>query len=152
MIGKCFFVLCALSLVFGAACGNITEVSNAALDGAAASVELTLTLVGNMCLWCGIMEVLRRPARQIADRVLDVLEQTTPELVADISKNGILLTGGGSQLWGMDQVLRDRTEMNCVVADDADSCVAYGCGKSLGWMNHMQEGTINISRRRLLKE
>lgn len=98
------------------------------------------------------MEVLRRPARQIADRVLDVLEQTTPELVADISKNGILLTGGGSQLWGMDQVLRDRTEMNCVVADDADSCVAYGCGKSLGWMNHMQEGTINISRRRLLKE
>lgn len=52
----------------------------------------------------------------------------------------------------MDQVLRDRTEMNCVVADDADSCVAYGCGKSLGWMNHMQEGTINISRRRLLKE
>ena len=99
-----------------------------------------------------IMEVLRRPARQIADRVLDVLEQTTPELVADISKNGILLTGGGSQLWGMDQVLRDRTEMNCVVADDADSCVAYGCGKSLGWMNHMQEGTINISRRRLLKE
>lgn len=99
-----------------------------------------------------IMEVLRRPARQIADRVLDVLEQTTPELVADISKNGILLTGGGSQLWGMDQVLRDRTEINCVVADDADSCVAYGCGKSLGWMNHMQEGTINISRRRLLKE
>lgn len=99
-----------------------------------------------------IMEVLRRPARQIADRVLDVLEQTTPELVADISKNGILLTGGGSQLWGMDQVLRDRTEMNCVVADDTDSCVAYGCGKSLGWMNHMQEGTINISRRRLLKE
>ena len=99
-----------------------------------------------------IMEVLRRPARQIADKVLDVLEQATPELVADISKNGILLTGGGSQLWGMDQVLRDRTEISCVVADDADSCVAYGCGKSLAWMNHMQEGTINISRRRLLKE
>ena len=98
------------------------------------------------------MDVLRRPARQIADKVLDVLEQTTPELVADISKNGILLTGGGSQLWGMDQILRDRTEISCVVADDADSCVAYGCGKSLSWMNHMQEGTINISRRRLLKE
>ena len=99
-----------------------------------------------------LMDVLRRPARQIADKVLDVLEQTTPELVADISKNGILLTGGGSQLWGMDQILRDRTEISCVVADDADSCVAYGCGKSLSWMNHMQEGTINISRRRLLKE
>ena len=54
--------------------------------------------------------------------------------------------------YSKDQVLRERTEMNCVVADDADSCVAYGCGKSLAWMNHMQEGTINISRRRLLKE
>lgn len=74
MIGKCFFVLCALSLVFGAACGNITEVSNAALDGAAASVELTLTLVGNMCLWCGIMEVLRRAgAIRLLSRMLSPL-------------------------------------------------------------------------------
>lgn len=99
-----------------------------------------------------IMEALKRPARQITDKVLDVLEQTTPELVADIAHNGIVLTGGGSQIWGMDQLLRERTEMTCVLADDADSCVAYGCGKSLSWMNHMQEGTINIARRRLLKE
>lgn len=99
-----------------------------------------------------IMEILKRPARQIADKVLDVLEQTTPELVADIAKNGIVLTGGGSQLYGMDKVLQERTGMTCVLADDADSCVAYGCGKSLAWMNHMQEGTINIARRRLLRE
>lgn len=99
-----------------------------------------------------LMEVLKRPARQIVEKVMDVLEQTTPELVADIAKNGIVLTGGGSQLYGMDQLLQERTEMKCMVADDADSCVAYGCGKSLKWMNHMQEGTINLARRRLLSE
>ena len=99
-----------------------------------------------------LIEILRRPARQIMDKVLDVLESTTPELVADIARNGIVLTGGGSQLFGMDRLLCERTEMTCVVADDADSCAAYGCGKSLSWMNHMQEGTINLARRRLLKE
>lgn len=99
-----------------------------------------------------VMEALRRPARQIADKVLDVLEQTTPELVADISGNGIVLTGGGSQLYGLDQLIQERTEIRCMLADDADSCVAYGCGKSIAWMNHMQEDTINIARRRLLRE
>ena len=99
-----------------------------------------------------VMECLKRPARQICDKVLDVLEETTPELVADISKNGIVLTGGGAQIFGMAKLLQERTEINCMLADDADSCVAYGCGKSLAWMNHMQEDTINIARRRLLKD
>ncbi|MBO2527735.1 MAG: rod shape-determining protein [Clostridiales bacterium] len=99
-----------------------------------------------------VMECLKRPARQICDKVLDVLEETTPELVADISKNGIVLTGGGSQVYGMDKLLQERTEIKCMLADDADSCVAYGCGKSLAWMNHMQEDTINIARRRLLRD
>lgn len=99
-----------------------------------------------------IMEALKRPARQITDKVLDVLEQTTPELVADISKNGIVLTGGGSQIYGMNALLQERTEMKCMLADDADSCVSYGCGRSLAWINHMQEDTINIARRRLLRE
>ena len=99
-----------------------------------------------------MVEALRRPARQITDEVLSVLEQTTPELVADIARNGIVLTGGGSQIWGMDKLLSERTGMNCTVADDADSCVAYGCGKSLSWINRMQEGPINFARRKLLRE
>ena len=44
------------------------------------------------------------------------------------------------------------TKIPCVVADDADSCCAYGCGKSLGWIRQMQEGTINIARKKLLKD
>ena len=99
-----------------------------------------------------IFEVLRRPARQIADEVLSVLEETSPELVGDISVNGITLTGGGSQIWGMDKLLTERAGVPCSLADDPDSCVAYGCGKSLSWINHMQEGPINIARKRLMRE
>ena len=99
-----------------------------------------------------IWETLKRPARQITDEVLHVLEDTSPELVADLTKNGIVLTGGGSLLWGMDQLIAERTGLPCIIADDADSCVAYGCGKSRRWMNPMPEGPINSARRRLMKE
>ena len=98
-----------------------------------------------------IYDVLRRPARQIAEEVLSVLEMTSPELVSDISENGITLTGGGSQLWGMDKLLMDATGIMCTLADDADSCVAYGCGKSLAWITHMQEGPINIAKKRIMR-
>ena len=106
------------------------------------TVTLTSTEIG---------EVLRRPARMIADEVMAVLEQTSAELVSDISETGITLTGGCSQLYGFDALLMERTGINCTVADDPDSCTAYGCGKSLAWINHMQEGPINIARRRIMK-
>ena len=99
-----------------------------------------------------IFEVLRRPARQIVEEVRSVLEDTSPELVADISENGITLTGGGSQIYGMDKLLTERTGIICTLADDADSCVAYGCGKSLAWINHMSEGPINIARKRIMRQ
>ena len=98
-----------------------------------------------------IREPLFICAKQIADKVRAVLEETSPELVSDIFDSGITLTGGGSQLWGMDKMLSERTGVLCTVADDADSCVAYGCGKSLAWINHMQEGPINIARKRVMR-
>ena len=107
--------------------------------------ELTLTS-------SELYEPLLRAARQITDEVLSVLEDTSPELVSDIAENGITLTGGGSQLWGMTQLLAERTGIACALADDPASCVAYGCGKSLGWINHMSEGPINIARKRLLRD
>ena len=99
-----------------------------------------------------MLELLSRPARLIVDEILNVLELSSPELVADVSKNGIVLTGGGSLIWGMDRIIHERTEIPCMVADNAESCVALGCGKSLNWVNSMQEGTINIARRKLMKE
>ena len=98
-----------------------------------------------------IYEVLRRPARMIADEVMAVLEQTSPELVSDISENGITLTGGCCQIWGMTDLIVERTGIGCVLADDPDSCTAYGCGKSLAWINNMQEGPINIARKRAMR-
>ncbi len=99
-----------------------------------------------------IYEVLRRPAAQIVEELLSVLEDTSPELVGDIAKNGITLTGGCSQLTGMEQLLTECTGVSCRVADDPESCVAFGCGKSLGWINHMSEGPINIARKRIMRE
>ena len=98
-----------------------------------------------------LLEPLLRMARMISDEVLAVLEDSSPELVGDIAENGITLTGGGCQIWGMDRLLSERTGIACSIADDPESCVALGCGKSLAWINHMQEGPINIARKRLMK-
>ncbi len=97
-----------------------------------------------------LLDPMTRLARQIADQILSVLDDTSPELVGDIAGNGIVLTGGGSQIWGMDSFITRRTGIACTVADDPDSCAVYGCGKSLAWINHMNEGPINIARKRLL--
>ena len=97
-----------------------------------------------------VCEVLARMGRQIADEVISVLEDASPELVGDIAQSGILLTGGGSQIYGMDLLLTERTGVRCTLADDAASCVVYGCGKSLAWISQMTEGPINVARRRLL--
>ena len=99
-----------------------------------------------------IYTVLSRLAKQITDEVRSVLEDTSPELVGDIAENGITLTGGGSQISGMEQLLTEVTGIACTLADDPASCVAYGCGKSLGWINHMSEGPINIARKRIMRE
>ena len=98
-----------------------------------------------------LLEPLLRLGRMIGDEMLSVLEDTSPELVGDIAENGITLTGGGCQIWGLSQLITERTGIQCTIADDPASCVAYGCGKSLAWINHMNEGPINIARKRLLK-
>ena len=98
-----------------------------------------------------IYEVLQRHAAAIADEVTDVLSRTSPELVGDIAETGITLTGGCAQITGMKELIMEKTHIPCVVADDPASCAAYGCGKSLAWINHMQEGPINIARKRMMR-
>lgn len=95
---------------------------------------------------------LARLAKQIADAILSLLENTSPELVGDIVETGITLTGGGSLLAGMDLYLTEQIGVKCTIADDPDSCVAYGCGKSLAWINTMNEGPINIARKRIMRK
>ena len=58
MLGKVFGILCLIALISACLCGNLSEVANAIPDGAARAVEVTISLCGMMCLWCGMMEVL----------------------------------------------------------------------------------------------
>lgn len=76
-------------------------------------------------------EALEEPVFSIVDCVHSVLERTPPELAADIIDKGILMTGGGSLLHGLDQLIESRTNVPTRVAEDAISCVAKGTGKTL---------------------
>lgn len=95
-----------------------------------------------------MIEAFDDPVGQIMESIHGMLEHTPPELVADISRNGILLTGGGSLLWGFDQLVQSQTGIETHIADDALSCVVYGTGKVLDNLVNMQDGTLNFSRRK----
>ena len=95
-----------------------------------------------------MMDAFEEPVERIVEAIHSVLERTPPELVADISTNGIVMTGGGSLVDGFDKLVSARTGINTVIAEDAISCVALGTGKSLDSLNNMQDGTMNLSRRK----
>ncbi len=98
-----------------------------------------------------MIEALAEPISGILNGVCEVIEHTPPELLGDILKNGIVMTGGGSLLYGFDQLLTKVTGIKTRVADDAVSCVAIGTGKSLDNLDMLPEGTINLSRERKLR-
>jgi len=98
-----------------------------------------------------ILEAFEEVTINIIEAVHSVLEHTPPELVSDISTNGITLTGGGSLVYGFDKLLSSHTGIEAHIADDAVSCVAFGTGKALDNLSTMQEGTINISRKRQIQ-
>lgn len=81
-----------------------------------------------------IYEALSETAMTIVEEVRNVLEDTPPELVGDISAGGIVLTGGGALIYGMDRLIQNETGIRAYVAEDAESCVAYGTGKALEHM------------------
>ena len=94
-----------------------------------------------------MMEAFEDVSGRIVEAVHSVLERTAPELVGDIATNGILMTGGGSLVYGFDKLIESKTGIHTRVADDAISCVAYGTGKALDNIDSMQDGTMNLSRR-----
>jgi rod shape-determining protein MreB len=78
-----------------------------------------------------IVEALAEGVGQIKLAVMSALEQTAPELSADIIDEGITLTGGGALLGKLDQALSEETGLPVRVADDALTCVAMGAGRAL---------------------
>ncbi len=82
-----------------------------------------------------ILEALQEPLQGIVGAVKGALEQTPPELGADVAERGIVLTGGGAMLRDLDKLLMEETGLPVVVADDPLTCVARGGGRVLELMD-----------------
>jgi rod shape-determining protein MreB len=78
-----------------------------------------------------ILEALSEPLNQIVIAVKNALEQTPPELAADIAERGLVLTGGGALLRDLDRLLSEETGLPVYIAEDPLSCVVRGCGEAL---------------------
>jgi rod shape-determining protein MreB len=78
-----------------------------------------------------VREAVREPVTTIVETVRTCLERTPPELAADIVENGLVLTGGGALLRGLDELLRKETGLPVTVAENPLSCVVLGVGKML---------------------
>ncbi|MGE5329185.1 MAG: rod shape-determining protein [Deltaproteobacteria bacterium] len=78
-----------------------------------------------------MLEALEEPAAAVVEAVHSVLEKTPPELAADISDRGIIMTGGGCLIYGLDKLINYKTGIDVFVAEEAVSCVALGTGKAL---------------------
>lgn len=92
-------------------------------------------------------EALQEPVAAVIEGVKKVLEITPPELAADIVNNGIVMTGGGSLLEGLDQLLSTETNLPVHIADDAISCVAKGTGKVLNEMTVLSNAKVRGAKR-----
>jgi rod shape-determining protein MreB len=90
-----------------------------------------------------MLEALDEPLQTICETVHSVLEKTPPELAADISNSGIVITGGGALLKGIDKRISKRTGIDVKIADDPKSCVAIGTGKALNSIDAMENHNVN---------
>jgi rod shape-determining protein MreB len=90
-----------------------------------------------------MMSALDEAMITITEAVHNVLEKTPPELAADISNSGIVLTGGGALLYGIDKRIEDRTGIKVRIADDPKSCVAIGTGTALDSLPALEGNSLN---------
>lgn len=93
-----------------------------------------------------IREAIKEPVTSIIDAIKTTLEKTPPELAADIMDKGIMLTGGGAMLHGLDKLINKETHMPVHIAEAPLDCVAIGTGKSLDHMDKMGSGNSYRSR------
>ena len=84
-------------------------------------------------------EALRETTMQIVEAVHSVLEKTPPELAADIADRGIVLTGGGSLLRGLEELISSKTGINTITAEDPMTAVAVGTGKYVEFLSGYNE-------------
>ncbi|OPL09119.1 MAG: rod-share determining protein MreBH [delta proteobacterium ML8_F1] len=95
-----------------------------------------------------MVEALEEPVNAICDAIHNTLEKTLPELAADISFRGIVMTGGGSLLSGLNKLIETKMGIPTYIADDAISCVAKGTGMSLEHLDVLEKTIMTSNRRR----
>ena len=98
-----------------------------------------------------LIEAFVDPMNHILEAIHTLLERTPPELVGDLDTNGIIMSGGGSLIYGIDRLIERSTGIRTAVVDDPISCAAYGAGKMLKHLEEMQDGMRNFYRMRQLK-
>lgn len=92
-----------------------------------------------------ILDALEEPTVTIVRHIQGVIEKAPPELVGDIYSDGIILTGGGSLLYGMDKLIEKKTKLNVVVANEPDLCVILGAGAALKHMDDYSEEKYGVT-------
>ena len=92
-----------------------------------------------------ILEALHPVAEEIVEALMQMLEETPPELMSDIHTDGLLLTGGGAHLYGFDQLIREKTGLPVRIPPFPELCVAKGTGKVLKYMDGSQPGDGKIN-------
>lgn len=79
----------------------------------------------------------------IVDSLIAILDKTPPELVADISEQGIWLTGGGALIYGLDKLIEERTGIKTYYPENPDKCVVVGAGKAFEYLGELQDGLVS---------
>jgi len=90
-----------------------------------------------------MLEALDESLQQICEAAHSVLEKTPPELAADISDSGSILTGGGALLWGIDKRIKQRTGIKVTIAEEPTTCVAKGTGMALDNLRVIESSRLN---------
>ena len=91
-------------------------------------------------------DALGEPVALIVECVKSILEKTPPELAADIVDRGIVMTGGGALLEGLDRLISEETGIPTYLADDPLSCVALGAGKALDSLGKLQDSLSTLQK------
>jgi rod shape-determining protein MreB len=86
-----------------------------------------------------VRQALSRSIQTLVNNIKGTIEDTPPELVADIFRRGIVLAGGGALLRGLDQLIAEQTQMPVRIADDPLTAVVRGCGLVLEDLDHLQD-------------
>ena len=98
-------------------------------NGLPAKVEVTSDEIG---------EAMLESVVKVVHKIQSVLEETPPELTADIGNAGIVLTGGGAKLRGLDTLISKQTKMRVRIAEEPEDCVILGAGRAVRWIDSVK--------------